>query len=288
MLTHGSRLNFAQGTYYPFRVRYLKLSPLCPEPLMARLRRPVDRPLFKRTKYGCITCRRRKKKCDEVKPRCAGCKRNDLQCCWAEESPLETSPSGSANQACSISLQEEALSIAARDGQNAVFNLDADDLERPVIEDAELTWHPAMHCYLASIRPALFTPHSTLFLRHYITTTGVMLPMPLTSNAFLETVLPLACKDDMLMHSVLALGGAHMSCDRTMSSMQQVRDSMLRHYIWTIHQVRKELASFDTQNYAKTIRLVLVLMLLCHVEVRILTASSSTFLTLALHALSSA
>lgn len=79
-----------------------------------------------------------------------------------------------------------------------------------------------------------------------------------------------------------------MSCDRTAPSMQQVRDSMLTHYIWAIHQVRKELASFDTQNYPKTVRLLLVLMLLCHVEVRILAALSSMFLLLALLALSSA
>lgn len=218
---------------------------------MARRRRPVDRPLFKRTKYGCITCRRRKKKCDEVKPRCAGCKWNDLPCCWADGSPHETSPSGSVDQEFLLPFQEEAPPNAARDGQNALFSFDAEHLEPQAIEVAELTWHPSMHCYLASTRPALFTPHSTLFLRHYITTTGAMLPVPLASNAFLDTVLPLACKDDMLMHSLLALGGAHMSCDRTVSSMEQVRDSMLRHYIWTIHQVRKELASLDKSRMTR-------------------------------------
>ncbi|KAH6989131.1 fungal-specific transcription factor domain-containing protein [Ilyonectria sp. MPI-CAGE-AT-0026] len=41
-------------------------------------RRP---PLF-RVKTGCFTCRGRKKKCDEVKPLCSGCKRNKLNCRW--------------------------------------------------------------------------------------------------------------------------------------------------------------------------------------------------------------
>lgn len=36
----------------------------------------------KRTKSGCLTCRRRRKKCDELKPRCAGCNRNLLACKW--------------------------------------------------------------------------------------------------------------------------------------------------------------------------------------------------------------
>ncbi|KAF7562668.1 hypothetical protein G7046_g1492 [Stylonectria norvegica] len=41
-------------------------------------RRP---PIF-RVKTGCFTCRGRKKKCDEVKPCCAGCRRNNLNCRW--------------------------------------------------------------------------------------------------------------------------------------------------------------------------------------------------------------
>lgn len=147
-------------------------------------------------------------------------------------------------------------------------------------DDAELTWQASMECYLTSSRPILFTPDSALFLRHYITTTGVMLPMPFTSNAFLDTLLPLACKDDMLMHSLLALGGAHLSCDRTLSNIEQVKESMLRHYIWTVQQIRKELRSFDTYDHVRTLRLASVLTLLCHVEVRLSVTSSLTFLTL--------
>ncbi|EEQ41787.1 hypothetical protein CLUG_05915 [Clavispora lusitaniae ATCC 42720] len=41
----------------------------------------------KRTKTGCLTCRRRKKKCDEVKVdgKCQACIRNFMDCCWSEE-----------------------------------------------------------------------------------------------------------------------------------------------------------------------------------------------------------
>ncbi|ODV91507.1 hypothetical protein CANCADRAFT_72 [Tortispora caseinolytica NRRL Y-17796] len=37
-----------------------------------------------RLKTGCFTCRRRKKKCDEVKPICKGCQRNKLECSWPD------------------------------------------------------------------------------------------------------------------------------------------------------------------------------------------------------------
>ncbi|KAG7927836.1 hypothetical protein KL925_002194 [Ogataea polymorpha] len=38
-----------------------------------------------RTKSGCFTCRKRKKKCDERYPVCSGCSRNFLHCSWPEK-----------------------------------------------------------------------------------------------------------------------------------------------------------------------------------------------------------
>lgn len=35
-----------------------------------------------RSRTGCQICRRRKKKCDEVRPTCGGCQRNSLRCEW--------------------------------------------------------------------------------------------------------------------------------------------------------------------------------------------------------------
>ncbi|EKG20754.1 hypothetical protein MPH_01921 [Macrophomina phaseolina MS6] len=46
-------------------------------------RRPPPR---LRTKTGCLTCRKRRKKCDEHKPCCHTCERLALDCCW--EDPL--------------------------------------------------------------------------------------------------------------------------------------------------------------------------------------------------------
>lgn len=38
--------------------------------------------LIRRSRTGCFTCRSRKKKCNEARPICSGCRRNDLECCW--------------------------------------------------------------------------------------------------------------------------------------------------------------------------------------------------------------
>lgn len=42
-----------------------------------------------RTKTGCLCCRRRKKKCDEQKPACSGCLRNNLQCIYPTEAVIK-------------------------------------------------------------------------------------------------------------------------------------------------------------------------------------------------------
>lgn len=46
----------------------------------------------KRSKSGCLTCRKRKKKCDEARPRCTGCKRNLLDCVWVNEAQGTAQP----------------------------------------------------------------------------------------------------------------------------------------------------------------------------------------------------
>ncbi|KAM3165236.1 Zn(2)-C6 fungal-type domain-containing protein [Lachancea thermotolerans] len=46
----------------------------------------------KRSKSGCFTCRHRRKKCDEVRPRCGGCTRNMLDCSWPSFFINEYSP----------------------------------------------------------------------------------------------------------------------------------------------------------------------------------------------------
>ncbi|CUS25184.1 LAQU0S31e00232g1_1 [Lachancea quebecensis] len=46
----------------------------------------------RRSKSGCFTCRHRRKKCDEARPRCGGCTRNMLDCSWPSSFINEYSP----------------------------------------------------------------------------------------------------------------------------------------------------------------------------------------------------
>ncbi|KAL2797797.1 fungal-specific transcription factor domain-containing protein [Aspergillus keveii] len=46
------------------------------------LSRPVPVLPRKRTRTGCVNCSRRRRKCDEIKPACTGCKRRGERCQW--------------------------------------------------------------------------------------------------------------------------------------------------------------------------------------------------------------
>lgn len=52
----------------------------------SKVTKKLTQPIKRRTKSGCLTCRKRKKKCDEdlVDGKCQACTRNFLQCCWPQ------------------------------------------------------------------------------------------------------------------------------------------------------------------------------------------------------------
>jgi len=52
-----------------------------------------------RTLSGCLTCRRRRKKCDDVRPECGSCSRLELRCAW------DASTGGHEGQVCSPRIE---------------------------------------------------------------------------------------------------------------------------------------------------------------------------------------
>ncbi|OHF00698.1 hypothetical protein CORC01_04015 [Colletotrichum orchidophilum] len=81
-------------------------------------RRTLAGPIF-RVRTGCLTCRGRKKKCDETKPRCRGCERNRLECRWP--------PTSSSQAASSQASQSGGTSRSPRETANSPETARQDD-----------------------------------------------------------------------------------------------------------------------------------------------------------------
>lgn len=197
-------------------------------PRRAPVRYPVAfRLRHARTKSGCLTCRSRKKKCDEARPCCTGCRRGGLNCIW----PREAHPDLASQLTRNGVSGSRQLSVAST---NAAYTL---------------------------------TAESGILLQHYLAVTAVLLPAGAPSrNPFIAHVLPLAQDDALLLHSVLAVSGAHLAYK--LPEATAVELATHRHYLRAIRGVQETISRDQLDDKYAIQRLSLVLAFLCQYEVR--------------------
>ncbi|KAL2134352.1 hypothetical protein VTI74DRAFT_407 [Chaetomium olivicolor] len=130
-----------------------------------------------RSKTGCLTCRKRKKKCDEAKPRCMNCEKNAVVCEGYPEKQIWKSGKERA--------EEERL-------KSRSF--------------PPITMHPLFHG-LETIEDRIFWKHYNEHLSTVLTVEGEH------KNAFKNMMIPIAVKHQGLMHSILSLASKHIDFD---------------------------------------------------------------------------
>ncbi|RSL60863.1 hypothetical protein CEP54_006522 [Fusarium duplospermum] len=91
-----------------------------------------------------------------------------------------------------------------------------------------------------------------------------MLPMPASENAFISEIIPAASTDDLLMHSILAVSGAHLNFDDDSDGAAQ--KATLCHYSSLIRLLRAEFIELKDPDVRKLVRLLMILVILCHFE----------------------
>ncbi|GIJ87589.1 hypothetical protein Asppvi_006499 [Aspergillus pseudoviridinutans] len=129
-----------------------------------------------RSKTGCITCRRRKKKCDETKPSCLNCQKNAVVC--EGYPPKEIWKSG--KQKMEDAARTKALAAVPR--------------SLPLLIDG------------------VETEIDRRFLDHFVYGfSRVLTLINDDTNPFKEILLPMAAQHRGLMHSLMCLSGSHLS-----------------------------------------------------------------------------
>ena len=82
------------------------------------------RPRQARSRKGCLTCRCRRKKCDEEKPACLACRRNKLTCSWPTHPrpDLQTGHVGNKNMKPGPFFNSRLREIAIKGTSASLFN----------------------------------------------------------------------------------------------------------------------------------------------------------------------
>ncbi|KAK1829350.1 transcriptional regulatory protein moc3 [Podospora conica] len=130
-----------------------------------------------RSKTGCLTCRKRKKKCDEAKPRCMNCEKNAVVCEGYPEKQIWKSGKERAEEE---RIRSHSLPLTA---------------VQPIFSGLE-------------------TIEDRIFFKHYHEQLSTVLTVEGEhKNAFKDMMILIAVKHQGLMHSILSLSSKHLDLD---------------------------------------------------------------------------
>ncbi|KAI1291329.1 fungal-specific transcription factor domain-containing protein [Xylaria venustula] len=182
--------------------------PDCPSLGQPKVKRPRGRPRKNnlppqvvnskvakgRSKTGCITCRKRKKKCDEAKPRCMNCEKNVVVCEGYHEKTLWKSG-------------------------------------REKAEEEEQRKQSLPHITLQPIFQGVETAEDRIFFNHYINHLSSVLTVEgQHKNAFKDMLLQMALAHRGLMHSILSLASKHIDFETPYGSKLLSSNPKVNHY----------------------------------------------------------
>ncbi|KAI0805889.1 fungal-specific transcription factor domain-containing protein [Xylaria sp. FL0064] len=149
--------------------------------------------LRRRSRTGCVTCRKRKKKCDEAKPECLNCERHGIIC---------------------EGYNQKTLWMSGRDKA---------EQERPRNQiPLQITLQPIIQ--------GVETPEDHIFFNHYISRLSNVLTIEgQHPHAFRDMLLQMAVEHDGLMHSILSLASKHFESEAPYRSKLLLSRSQYHH-----------------------------------------------------------
>lgn len=137
-----------------------------------------------RNRTGCLTCRRRKKRCDFIRDVCGHCSRLNLVCHW--QNPRDLVEELSRSRSPTSPGQDISPTISfAPDPMQFLIGDTADQNQRSL--DRKLA------------------------LRYYIQTFTPILTTSLENNGFLSVLMPMAIEDRPLLDMLIAWSSSHLS-----------------------------------------------------------------------------
>jgi len=125
-------------------------------------------------------------------------------------------------------------------------------------------------------------PNASLLFNYYVSQTAHQIcAAPVHNNPFLNIVLPIAFSDHVVMNSVLAIAGAHLRFDETLN--QETVTATWSHHSLVLRDLQLELSRSQLDQENEKLRMLLIILLLCMVEVGFVYSFSSPIIYHQLH-----
>ncbi|KAJ5507978.1 hypothetical protein N7527_010121 [Penicillium freii] len=265
---------------------------------------PPDRRVQRivRVRTGCLTCRRRKKKCDETRPICAGCQRNDLGCQWPPDVPGKRPSLGDEAQESAIDecrpnifdaiegldemsmprspSSQRAPSVSSSAGHSVATGDQAEDtmLHDEIHNQRRLSTatggSPTSDALVTSVPVGNALPRSLSLLpgydaesyqllSHYLATTADCMANGSTPvNPFLVQIVPLAFSSDLLLQLVITQSAAH----RAFRSRDESDTIAHSHYTKALQHFRRGVTDFIDGKESNPLMLLVGALLMCFTE----------------------
>lgn len=254
---------------------------------------PVQR--ISRVRTGCLKCRVRKKKCDETRPACRACERNNFVCTWPSRAsttpqplrddrdattaesprreptlppsgiPVSSSCMRSANGSRTPSSQQES-ETNARLGQDEHITVGYDSLTTLVPQSSAMpdavgiptspAWRPAADSELVH--------HKAALLEYYLCRTAESMSNGFQpTNPFITQVIPAALCSDVILHLVLAQSAAH----RAAQSGNAGNEVAIPLYSSSIKRFQNYIDKYVADPETDVLPLALGTLIMCYTEV---------------------
>ncbi|RAH77201.1 hypothetical protein BO86DRAFT_371248 [Aspergillus japonicus CBS 114.51] len=182
------------------------------------------RPRASRSRDGCVSCKARKKKCDEKRPRCSDCHRLNLPCHWkaprtrspppAIVSPLPSPPGMMPLSETAHDLILSSVSDPIPLSDHLLSSVGDDPISpfSPSWVDVEMILGPVSPPPDSGLNAHLHNDDDRCLFNHYVQNVARALSRSTTratANPFLATLLPMAAASETLTSALLGLSGCH-------------------------------------------------------------------------------
>lgn len=200
---------------------------------------------YKRQQTGCLTCRRRRKRCDEAHPECQSCRRNHVACTWSELRPGRSAAADRTNLAADAACLPSGAIVPPNGGVVLARPLSPSPAMRQAFERAPASaplydFFAQNTCHALSLKPA----GKDVFARH---------------------VVQLSCSDEVMAHCVLALGGVHLNWNN--QADWQTQCSVSAHYSFVLAGLRKDAGAVRKADAVQCLEVAFKILTVCHIEV---------------------